>query len=86
MEYLDRVREVARELMDEREYINARNLYCRILPMFKNMPRKMRDALSEEESAKRLDAHQILLMNIALCHLKCNATIDAVKFAKEAVE
>jgi len=86
MEYLERVREVARELMEEHEYINARNLYCRILPMFKNMPRVMRDALNETESAQRLEAHQILLMNIALCHLKCNATIEAVKFAKEAVE
>lgn len=80
------MREVARELMEEKEYINARNLYCRILPMFKNMPKKMRDGLSEEEKVLRVDSLQILLMNIALCHLKCSQSIEAVKFAKEAVE
>ena len=86
MDYLERIREVAKELMEEKEYINARGLYCRILPMFKNMPRKLRDGLNEAQNEQRIEAHQILLMNISLCYLKVGLTIEAVKFAKEAVE
>jgi Flp pilus assembly protein TadD len=54
--------------------------------MFKNMPKTMRDSLTAKQSDQRLEAIQILLMNISLCHLKTNNTIDAVKTAKEAVE
>ncbi len=32
MSYLEKVREVAKELMNEGEYINAQDLYKRILP------------------------------------------------------
>jgi hypothetical protein len=51
MNYLDRIRDVSRELMSENEYVNAIDLYKRILPMFKNMPKKMRDGLSPEQVA-----------------------------------
>ena len=39
MDYFERIREVAKELMEEGEFILAQDLYKRILPLFKNMPR-----------------------------------------------
>ena len=39
MDYLEKIRDVAKELMEEGEYVNAQDLYKRILPQFKNMPR-----------------------------------------------
>lgn len=86
MSFLEKVREVGRELMEEGEYHNAQALYGRILPQFKNMPKPMRDALSETQRNERSEALHILLLNIALCHLKKGHPRDAVKFAKEAIE
>jgi hypothetical protein len=51
MQYYERIREVCKELIDEEEYVNASNLYKRILPMYKNMPKKMRDDLDPVQSA-----------------------------------
>ena len=50
------------------------------------MPKKMKDALSEEERAQTKEALHLLLLNIALCHLKRNAPREAVKAAKESLE
>jgi tetratricopeptide (TPR) repeat protein len=86
MEYYEKIREVSKELMEEGEYNFASELYKRILPNFKNMPRTMRDALNEEEKQKRIDAHHILLLNIALCNLKKDLPRDAVKCCKEAID
>jgi hypothetical protein len=49
MDYYERIREVCKELMEEEEYVNASDLYKRILPMYKNMPKKMRDGLNLDE-------------------------------------
>lgn len=86
MNYLEKVREVGKELMNEGEYINAQDLYKRILPQFKNMPKTMRDALSKDEHQQRNDALHLLLLNISFCHLKRNQPIEAVKTAHEAME
>ena len=48
MAYYEKIREVCRELMEEKEYNNASDLYKRILPQFKNMPKIMRDGLNAE--------------------------------------
>lgn len=70
MDYYERIRDASRELIEEGEHIFAMELYKRILPNFKNMPRTMRESLTEEDRKKRVEAHHILLLNIALCHLK----------------
>jgi hypothetical protein len=49
MDYYERIREVCKELMEENEYVNSSDLYKRILPMYKNMPKKMRDDLNLEQ-------------------------------------
>jgi len=84
--YLERVREVGRELMEEAEYANAEQLYRRILPMFKNMPKKMKDSLTEPEKEKRNEVLHLLLLNVALCHLRRKNPREAVKAAKESLE
>ena len=86
MQYYERIREVCKELIDEGENVNASNLYKRILPMYKNMPKKMRDDLDPVQSAQRSECLHILLLNIALCHLKRDQFRDAVKFCKEAID
>jgi len=70
MDYYERIREVCTELMEEEEYVNASDLYKRILPMYKNMPKKMRDGLNLDEQNQRSDCLHILLLNIGLCFLK----------------
>jgi len=67
MDYFERIRDVAKELIEETEYVNAHDLYKRILPMFKNMPRSMRDILTEEQKTLRMDSLHVLLLNIAFC-------------------
>jgi tetratricopeptide (TPR) repeat protein len=86
MDYYQRIRDVARELMEESEYVNAQDLYKRILPNFKNMPRTMRESLTEEQKGQRMDALHILLLNIGLCHMKRNNPREAIKSCKEAIE
>ena len=43
------MREICKELIDEQEYANAQNLYSRVLGEFKNIPKIIRDALSQEQ-------------------------------------
>jgi tetratricopeptide (TPR) repeat protein len=54
--------------------------------MFKNMPRAMRDTLTAAEQSQRVEAMHLLLLNIALCHLKRNNPREAVKACKEAID
>ena len=86
MDYYEKVREVSRELMEEKEYNNAQELYKRILPQFKNMPKKMRDGLNQEEQQQRIEALHILLLNIGLCHIKRQQYREAVKACKESID
>lgn len=46
--YLNHVREVCKESIEEGEYSNAQTLYQRVYAMYKNMTKKMRDSLNEE--------------------------------------
>jgi hypothetical protein len=47
VEYFKVVREISKELMAEDEYANAQQLYSRVLGEFKNIPKKIRDTLTE---------------------------------------
>lgn len=83
--YYNKIRDVCKELIEEKEYANAEALYKRILPMFKNMTKKMRDSLNEEQAAKKNEALHTLLINLALCHIKRNNAKEAIKSAKDAI-
>ena len=49
LEYFNQVREIGKELIAEEEYPNAQQIYKRVLGEFKNIPKKIRDTLSEEQ-------------------------------------
>ena len=46
--YFDTIREVAKELIAEGEYSNAKTLYSRCISYFKNMPKKQKESLDED--------------------------------------
>lgn len=48
LEYFEKVREIGKELIQDQEYANAKELYSRCLGEFKNMPRNIRDSLDED--------------------------------------
>lgn len=56
------------------------------MPLFKNMSKKMKDSLNEEQKKQRDEVLHVLCMNLALCHLKRNNVKDALKFATESLE
>ena len=86
LEYFEKVREIGKELIQEEQYPNAKEIYSRCLGEFKNMPKNIRDNLNEEQKQKRNDIMLILNLNLTFCHLKRNAPTDAIKCAKEAVK
>ena len=72
--------------MEEGEHANAQNLYARVIAPFKNMTKKMRDGLDEQQKKKREEILHILFLNMSLCHLKKNKPQDAIKAATDSLE
>lgn len=72
--------------MEEAQFPNAQQLYERVLPLFKNMTKKMRDSLTEEQIVQKNEALHILNLNLSLCHLKRNDIQKAIKAAQEAIQ
>jgi undecaprenyl pyrophosphate synthase len=68
--YVNKVRSMCKDLFEENEYANAQRLYSRCLGDFKNIPKKIKDALSPEENLDRDNIMFILLINLAQCALK----------------
>lgn len=85
-EYLGVIRETCKELIEDGDYPNAQTLYSRVLASYKNMNKKMRDSLTEEQKKKREEALHLLNMNLSLTCFKRNNFKDAIKFAKESLE
>ena len=54
--------------------------------MFKNMPKMMKDSLNEAERIKRNEVLHLLLLNVALCHLKRKNPREAVRACKESLD
>ena len=48
IQFFERVRITGKELCDESEWSNAKNLYARCIGIFKNMPKKQKDSLTPE--------------------------------------
>ena len=82
--YFDKIQELCKELVTEGEFTNAKNLYSRCLGPFKNLPKKQREELSEEDNAKRTEIMLKLNMNMSLCWRNLNKPGDAVKHANDA--
>ena len=85
-EYLAIIRETCRELIEDGDFPNAQTLYSRVLASYKNMNKKMRDSLTEEQKKKREEALHLLTLNLSLTYFKRNNFKDAIKNAKESLE
>ena len=85
LRFFERVRITGKELSEEGEWSNAKNLYSRCIGLFKNMPKPQKDSLTPELQAKRDEILNILNLNVAMCLLKKNMPNDAIKHAQEAI-
>ena len=85
MIFWDKIRFVGKELVQDEEYSNAKNLYTRGISIFKNMPKKQKEELNETQKAERMEILHILHLNCSLCMLKKYMYKDAIKFAKESL-
>lgn len=84
--FFDKVRSVGKELcMEEDEYSNAKTLYSRCISLFKNMPKKQKESLNEEQRIRRDEILNILCLNSAHCLLQKKMYQDVIKMAKEAI-
>jgi len=81
------VREIGRELIGTfKEYVNAEKLYSRCISIFKNMPKRQKESLSEEEKKQREEILNILYANSALCELKRGRYHECIKACTGAIE
>lgn len=83
---MGQIRETCKELIEDGDYPNAQNLYSRVFALYKNMTKKMRDGLSEEQKLKREEALHLLCVNLSVTHFKRNNFKDAIKCAKESLD
>ena len=85
--FYDKIREMSRELISVfQEYSNAERLYSRCISIFKNMPKKQKESLTDEQKEQRDEILNILYANSALCFLKKNRFQDCIKSCKNALE
>lgn len=83
--FFERVRISGKELCEEGEWSNAKNLYSRCISVFKNMPKWQKDALTPDDQEQRNKILNILELNVSLCMLKKNMPHDTIKHANEAL-
>jgi len=84
-QYYETVRAICKKLFAEKEYVNARDLYKRVLADFENMPKPMREGLSDVHRDDRTSILATLNNNIALCFFNLGNFGEALKFASTAV-
>ena len=48
--FFEKVRKIGKDLVQEEEYSNAKTLYSRCISIFKNMPKKQKDSLDDEQN------------------------------------
>ena len=85
--FYDKVREQSRELIGLfQEYSNAERLYSRCISIFKNMPKRQKESLTEEQKEQRDEILNVLYANSALCFLKKGRYPDCIKSCKNALE
>ena len=77
-------KEAALELMEEKEFIWARDCLRPRLPLFESMPRSLKKDLTEEQERQTLDAIHFLHLNLGRCLMKKGSAGD--EDATKAVE
>lgn len=83
-DYFIEVREICKETIVERDLSNAEKIYKSCLGSFRNIPKKEREALSEEDLKNRDETMVILNLNLAFCLLQRKEAKQALKYAEEA--
>ena len=83
--FYEKIRGICRDLVAEGEYSNAKKLYARCISIFKNMPKKQKESLDDEQKKQRDEILNVLNSNSALCMLKKKMYKDCIKFAKDAI-
>lgn len=78
------VREICKETIVEQDLSNAEKIYKSCLGSFRNIPKKEREALSEEDLKNRDETMVILNLNLAFCLLQRKDAKSALKYAEEA--
>ena len=76
---------IGKDLVVEEEYSNAKTLYSRCISIFKNMPKKQKESLDEEQNKQRDEILSILYLNCAHCLIKKKMYKDGIKAANEAL-
>ena len=85
--FYNKIREINRELIGLfQEYVNAERLYARCISIFKNMPKRQKESLTEEQKLERDDILNILFANSALCELKRGRYQHCIKACNGALE
>ena len=82
--FFDEVRQICKEAVIEQDLSNAEKIYKSCLGSFRNIPKKEREALSEEDLKNRDETMVILNLNLAFCLLKRKEAKQALKYAEEA--
>lgn len=81
------MREIGRELIGQfEEYSNAERLYSRCISIFKNMPKRQKESLTEEQRKQRDEILNVLYANSALCFLKKDRFQECIKSCRYAIE
>lgn len=83
--FFDKVRSVGKELCEDKEFSNARTLYSRCISLFKNMPKKQKESLNEDQKTRRAEILNVLCLNSAHCLLQKKMYQEAIKMGKEAI-
>lgn len=86
MAYFEDILETCKELVHDQEYSNAKDLFARCLAEFKNMPKKMRESISEEQRIQKENCILRLNLNLALCFYKKGMKSETIKHAEQALE
>jgi len=84
--YFNDVIDTCKELVQDKEYSNAKELFARCLAEFKNMPKRMRETITEEQRIEKENCILRLNLNLALCFYKKGMKNETIKHAEQALE
>lgn len=70
VEFYEKIREIAKEQIEQKDYSNAKQLYSRACTLFRHMSREQKENLSENELLQRDEIMKTLFTNMSLCSYK----------------
>jgi len=83
--FFEKVRQTGKELVAEEEFSNAKTLYSRCISIFKNMPKKQKESLTEEQDKQRNEILSILYLNCSHCLIKKKMYKEGIKAANDSL-